>query len=216
MKLYMFDYCSHCQMTNMVAKYKGLLVNNVILQYHDLTARERMANSSTVPILEKPDGSYMAESMDIAHYFDHLSDKRIILPPSYEDETTEWLEDITYYYRRLTFPRIVKLKLPEFRDEKSIECFTKNKEAMIGMTFEEALTNTADWKKAVDYLLGKLTFLTPPAEFNNQISWDDVRIFPILRNLTMVKDLYFPKELLEYMNQIASLCSINLYFNRAI
>ncbi|MFV0365230.1 MAG: glutathione S-transferase N-terminal domain-containing protein [Mangrovibacterium sp.] len=114
MKLYMFDHCPHCQLANMVAEYKGIQIEKVYLQNHDTASRKRMANSSTVPILEKPDGSYMAESLDIAHYFDHLSDMRIILPPSQEDKVNQWIEKADFYYRRLTFPRTTLLQLPEF------------------------------------------------------------------------------------------------------
>lgn len=216
MKLYIFDYCPYCQIANMVAKYKGLKVENVILQNHDIASRERMANSSTVPILEKPDGTYMAESSDIAHFLDRLSDKRIILPASKEQEIHEWMDKALFYIHRLTFPRTVKIGLPELQSPEAIEWFTKNKEAMIGMSFDEAMAHDEEWRKEMEKLLAELSFMQLPSTFDNQLSWDDIQLFPFLRNLTMVKDLAFPKPLMNYLNEIASLCNINLYLHRAV
>lgn len=83
------------------------------------------------------------------------------------------------------------------------------------MTFEEAMAHIAEWKVEMDKLLTEIDFLTLPSAVDNHLSWDDVRLFPFVRNLTMVKDIVVSKTLLEYINQIACICGISLYFHCA-
>ncbi|MGJ8679544.1 MAG: hypothetical protein ACSHXM_04375, partial [Paraglaciecola sp.] len=56
----------------------------------------------------------------------------------------------------------------------------------------------------------------PELSINKELGMDDVLIFPILRNLSMVKGMEFTQQTLSYMQHIASLTNSELYFDRAL
>ncbi len=106
--------------------------------------------------------------------------------------------------------------LPEFATQSAIEFYRVNKEAMIECSFEQALENTAEHKSRVEEVLSDLPLLVKPSDRGGLLSWDDVMIFPMLRNLTMVKDIQMPAQVVDYINEVAALTKVELYTDRAI
>jgi len=54
-----------------------------------------------------------------------------------------------------------------------------------------------------------------PGEQGNTLGWDDVMIFPTLRNLGMVRGLQFPPALRRYVDEVTRLSGVPSYFERA-
>lgn len=94
--------------------------------------------------------------------------------------------------------------------------YTKNKSAMIGMSFEQAYANTTDFLEPINVLLSKLNWLRLPSERSNQLSYDDVNLYPTLRNLTVVKGIQFPERVRQYLDEITALTTIPLYDEVAV
>ena len=91
----------------------------------------------------------------------------------------------------------------------------KKKEKSLGMSFEEAFDNTEQYKKAVEVALADMPAPPLPAQQMNQLGWNDIFVFPVLRNLTMVEDLAMPDELAQYVAAVAELTDIKLYTDLA-
>ncbi len=216
MKLFLFEHCPHCIKAEMVAHYKGVTIEKVYLQNDDVEARIEKVGANMVPILQKPDGSYMPESLDIAQIFDSMSQQKIILPSNKAEQVNDWLTKANAFSGQLTHPRWMKIELPEFQRPEAVAWYTKNKQAMIGMTFEQALANTAEFKAGYEECLAQIDFITLPSEQSNQISWDDVMLFPFIRNATVVKDLRIPERVEQYLAQIAELTTIRLFYDVAL
>ena len=51
---------------------------------------------------------------------------------------------------------------------------------------------------------------------NGQLSLEDIIVFPVLRNLTCVKDIEFPPAVLAYITNMAKLSDVPLYFDKAV
>ncbi len=75
MKLYIYDHCPFCVRARMVFGLRGVAVEEVILQNDDEETPIKMIGAKQVPILQKDDGSFMGESLDIVRYIDEMAGK---------------------------------------------------------------------------------------------------------------------------------------------
>ena len=75
MKLYIYDHCPFCVRARMIFGLRGVEVENVILANDDEDTPIGMIGAKQVPILEKDDGTFMGESLDIVHYIDETAGK---------------------------------------------------------------------------------------------------------------------------------------------
>lgn len=216
MKLFVFDHCPYCVKVMMLVGLKALPVERVYLQNHDVESRIAMVGANMVPILQKADGSFMAESLDIVSYLDNLDGKPVITLASQADAVSQWQEASGYFSSRLLYPRSVLLGLPEFGSQEAIAWFTQNKSAMIEMSFEKALAQTADYLEGLAKCWPRLDWLQLPSERGNKLNIDDINLFPGLRNLTMVKGLVFPARVRAYIEEVAALTQIDLYDDRVV
>ena len=105
---------------------------------------------------------------------------------------------------------------PEFETEGARAYFQKKKEKMLGVSFDYAFADSDTYLKDVNTMLADMPQLTPPSSRDNQLGWDDIYIFPTLRNLTMVKGLEWPAPVKQYVTEIAALCNIHLYDEQAV
>ena len=80
------------------------------------------------------------------------------------------------------------------------------------MTFTEAMSKTEHYIGRINDMLSKLPLLKASAS----LGMDDVLIFPFLRNLTMVKGLEWPQPVKQYVDDIAALTDIHLYWQQAV
>ncbi|KHT61484.1 glutaredoxin [Photobacterium gaetbulicola] len=216
MKLFVFDHCPFCIKAMMVAGLKKADIELVYLQNHDVDARIDKVGANLVPILQKEDGSYMAESLDIAAYIDALDGNPVLATGSNDDNISAWADIARPFSSRLLYPRWMKVDLPEFQCEEAKAWFTKNKTAMIEQDFDEAFSNSDAYLVELNASFDKLSWLQLPSERNNVLSYDDVNLFPSLRNLTVVKGVKFPARIRQYIDEVAALTSTSLYDDIAV
>ena len=70
MKLYIYDHCPFCVRARMIFGLRDVAVEEVVLANDDEATPIGMIGSKQVPILQKEDGSFMGESLDIVRYID--------------------------------------------------------------------------------------------------------------------------------------------------
>ena len=215
MKLYLYDHCPFCVRVEMVAHYKEIPFQTVYLLNDDEQTCYRLVNAKQVPILEFDDGTAMPESLDIAIKFDIMGNAAKTITPKNNAETIiKHIDTAADASRCLLFPRDIMLDLPEFATQSAKDYFRAKKEATIKRPFEQAMQETEQHKAAVETMLATLPQL--PEQENGSLSWDDVLIYPMLRNLTMIKKLHFPQPVLGYINNVSHITKTQTYFNRAI
>ena len=64
MKLYVYDHCPFCAKARMIFGLKSLPLELNYLLENDADTPTRLVGKKTTPILQKADGSHMAESME--------------------------------------------------------------------------------------------------------------------------------------------------------
>ncbi|PIT59804.1 glutaredoxin 2 [Snodgrassella alvi] len=215
MQLYLYDHCPYCVRARMISGKKMVPVENIYLLNDDEDTPNKLIGKKMVPILVKNDGSAMGESLDIVHYIDQLTGgaplNTIIRP-----EIEGWIKIADTYRNYLTLPRCISIKLPEFATQSAIDYFISKKTAIFG-DFQQHLRNSQIY---IDRLNADLIALSPlilsDRGVNGTFSMEDILLFPLLRNLTMVKGVEWTAPVLDYMNSISRITQIPLFDDRTI
>ena len=209
MKLYIYDHCPYCLKARMIFGLKNIPVELHVLLNDDAETPTRMVGQKQVPILQKDDSRYMPESMDIVHYVDKL-DGKPLLTGKRSPTIEEWLRKVNGYANKLLLPRFAKSAFDEFSTPAARKYFVDKKEASAG-NFADLLAhsdglikNISDDLRALDKLIVK------PNAVNGELSEDDIQLFPLLRNLTLVAGINWPSRVADYRDNMAKQTQINL------
>lgn len=217
MKLYLYEHCPYCVRVEMVAHYRRVPVEKVWLANDDEESCRRLIGTKQVPILECPDGRAMAESMDIAHVLNELGHAHHELREETEANIAcrTALDHVQLAIYCLLFPRDIAIGCPEFASAEAREYFRNRKEVLIGRPFAQALAETPQHMAVVEAALARMPVPPLPSEMGDTLGWDDVLVFPTLRNLGMVRGLKFPPRLRQYIDEVTQLSGVPSYFERA-
>lgn len=215
MKLYIYDHCPFCLKARMIFGLKNIPIELKVLLNDDEATPTKMIGKKMAPILQKDDSRYLPESMDIVHYVDKL-DGEPLITGSTNAAISEWLRHVQSYVQQLTIPRIAKAPFDEFATPEARAYFTKKKEAMIG-SFADLLTHSPGLIKKISDDLRKLDkLIVQPNAVNGELSEDDIHLFPLLRNLTLVAGIEWPSRVAAYRDNMAKQTQINLMSSHAI
>ncbi|AKD39311.1 GrxB family glutaredoxin [Pasteurella multocida] len=215
MELYVYDHCPYCVRAMMIFGLKNIPFKKHVLLNDDEKTPIRLVGKKVVPILVKEDGTAMPESLDIVKYIDaHYGEA--ILQTAVRPEIEALLAEITSYSNYLLMPRFVKLDLAEFATQSAIDYFTKKKTDYVG-DFTQHFNNTPTYLARLTQDLEKLSALVMgETSLNQHLSFEDILVFPLLRNLTCVKGLRFPARLEKYIKRLSELSKVELYTSQAI
>ncbi|HII3707274.1 GrxB family glutaredoxin [Pasteurella multocida] len=215
MELYVYDHCPYCVRAMMIFGLKNIPFKKHVLSNDDEETPIRLVGKKVVPILVKEDGTAMPESLDIVKYIDaHYGEA--ILQTAVRPEIEALLAEITSYSNYLLMPRFVKLDLAEFATQSAIDYFTKKKTDYVG-DFTQHFNNTPTYLARLTQDLEKLsTLVMGETSLNQHLSFEDILVFPLLRNLTCVKGLRFPARLEKYIKRLSELSKVELYTSQAI
>lgn len=215
MKLYIYDHCPFCLKARMIFGLKNIPVEINVLLNDDEQTPVRMVGEKIVPILQKDDSRYMTESMDIVHYVDNLDGKPLLTGPR-SPQIEEWLRKTNGYVNHLLLPRIAKAPFDEFATPEARAWFIRKKEAAIG-SFADHLAHSAGLIKNVSNDLRTLDkLIQKPNAVNDELSEDDIHLFPLLRSLTLVAGVDYPSRVADYRDNMAKQTQINLLTSRAL
>ncbi|URJ85081.1 GrxB family glutaredoxin [Pasteurella multocida] len=215
MELYVYDHCPYCVRAMMIFGLKNIPFKKHVLLNDDEETPIRLVGKKVVPILVKEDSTAMPESLDIVKYIDaHYGEA--ILQTAVRPEIEALLAEITSYSNYLLMPRFVKLDLAEFATQSAIDYFTKKKTDYVG-DFTQHFNNTPTYLARLTQDLEKLSALVMgETSLNQHLSFEDILVFPLLRNLTCVKGLRFPARLEKYIKRLSELSKVELYTSQAI
>ena len=215
MKLYIYDHCPFCLKARMIFGLKNIPVELVVLLNDDEATPTKMIGKKMAPILQKDDSRYLPESMDIVHYVDKI-DGEPLLTGAANSAISDWLRHVNSYVQHLLLPRIAKAPFDEFATPAARAYFTQKKEAMIG-SFADHLTHSPGLTKKISDDLRKLDKLIVQSNaVNGELSDDDIHLFPLLRNLTLVAGIEWPSRVAAYRDNMAKQTQINLLSSHAI
>ncbi|EJU51862.1 GrxB family glutaredoxin [Neisseria meningitidis] len=213
MKLYIYDHCPFCVRARMAAGLFGADVEETVLANDDEATPIGMIGAKQVPVLQKEDGSFMGESLDIVRHFDREDRLKDEVRP----EIRAWLDKVGGYNDKLVQPRVIKIGLPEFATPEEVKYFTDKKEKSIG-SFSANLNKTAQYLERINADLQELENLMDGASdgINGGIGMEDILVFPVLRNLTVVRGIEWSQKVMGYLMTMSEKSGVPLYFDRAL
>lgn len=210
MKLYVYDHCPYCVKARMIFGFKDLPYEMVTLLNDDVETPMGMIGQKMVPILQKEDGSFMPESMDIVHYVDQKFGMPMVKGEC-NPAVSEWIAASREYMSKLCYPRWVRAPLDEFATESARAYFTQKKEASIG-SFADAMKQSDDLKERAQEHVAKLAPLIKAKDaVNGQLSEDDIHLFAALRSLSIVRGIEYPETVAAYRKRMAERAAIPLH-----
>jgi glutaredoxin 2 len=192
----MFEHCSLCFRVRMAAGLKGLHLQEVPVLDDDTETMTKFAGKRQIPILIKNDGEAMLESMDMVKYVEAQGEPELIGPE--REEIAAWSEAVIQRTAPLTMPRYPLLGLPEFATVAALSHYQVRKRKVFG-DFTELLART---RTLISELMPELEALDrmieSPTAINGTLSFDDIRVLPLLRSAAVVKGLQFPSKVRAY------------------
>lgn len=216
MILYSYDHCPYCVKARMIFGLKGVSFEHKILLNDDEETPISMIGQKMLPILQKEDGSYLPESMDIVQYIDKLGEAEV--KPSREYlPLNQWLAGARNYHYRLAMPRWPKMPIEEFATESAQAYFTKKKEAGIG-PFPEHVKKTQEYiQMSKEHLMVLENMIVgTPYFWGEELTEDDFHVFATLRVMTTTKGVEFPPKVNAYMNDMSQRTGVPLHWDIAL
>lgn len=210
MKLHIYEHCPFCVRARMIFGIKKFPVELSVMSEADADTPTRMVGKKIAPILEKDDGTFMAESMDIVHYVDELGGDTF-LNGTGNAEIDRWCETATATLFRLVIPRFIRAEFAEIRTPASREAYVQRERRAFG-DLDKLMLETHALLQNMNARLDALeTLLVNRQEINES----DFRLYPLLRSLTIVKDIRFGPNTRIYIDFMSALTGVNNLFNQA-
>ena len=215
MKLYLYDHCPFCVRARMIFPLRRLQVEEIYLPYDDETTPTGFVGAKLLPVLEKPDGTYLGESLEVVRFVDtHVNGG--CLDMEVRPQIEFLMDEMAVNEYKLVLPRMVLLGLAEFPNQAAIDYYTVRKEAVIG-DFKTNMAQSPVYIAQIEAVLEKLSRLVISSNgMKGYFSLEDILIFPLLRNLTMVRGLVIPKNIKEYILSMSAQTNIPLFWSRAV
>lgn len=214
MKLYLYDHCPYCVRARMIFGVRGIACEEIYLPNDDEATPIGLIGQKMLPILVKEDGTAMGESLDIVAYIGEVCGET--LPENVRGAIQNWPEKVRTCQNRLVMPRCVQIGLEEFATPEAVAYFTRKKTGYIG-DFAENLRNSAEYIAQLEQDLAALEPLVADSgSLNGTFGMEDILVFPILRNLTMVKGVHWPAKIRAYLERMSAAARVPLYFDKAV
>lgn len=209
MKLYVYEHCPFCVKARMIFGLKNLPIEVKTLLNDDEKTPITMVGQKVVPILQKADGSFMPESMDIVKFIDN-SDHKPLLNGPISAAVAAWLKHVSQYTPKLIIPRFASAPFEEFATVQARQYFIDKKQANLG-DLKEHLQHSPGLVKKINQDLRDLDkLIKEPNAVNGELSEDDIHLFPLLRSLSIVKGVELPTRVQAYRDNMAKQTQINL------
>ncbi len=196
----MFEHCSLCFRVRMIAALKRLHLQETVVLDDDTDTMVGLAGKRVIPVLVKDDGQPMLESMDMVKYVDGHGDPILVGPE--RPEIAAWADQVVAKTAPLTMPRYPLLGLPEFATVAALDHYNLRKRKAFG-DFVELRANTRRYISDLMPSLEELDrLIETPLAVNGALSFDDIRVLPLLRSVAVVKGLRFPGKVRNYFESM--------------
>lgn len=207
MKLYVYDHCPFCVRARMIMGLKNVPVETVILPNDDEETPIKMIGKKMLPILETDDNKFIGESLDIVTYIDENFGKRVMTQTEQTD-VDAWIESAGQTIYKLSIPRWSYSSYPEFELGRSRQYFSEKKESVFGC-FTALMKNTPELLKVINTRLIELDNLLAKLDVQNgQWSMTDIKLYPMLRSLSIAKGVIWPAGVDAWRNKMAGECDV--------
>ncbi|WP_333918193.1 glutaredoxin 2 [Vibrio crassostreae] len=208
MKLYIYDHCPFCARVAYIAQSLGLDIELVSVDYDDAQTLIDLIGKKMVPVLQKVDGSIMAESLDIIAYFMDLKSSDEQRVPS--EQAALFQSRAFPLTQQIGRPRWWNLDLAEYRSAGSKEAWRASKETE-DFNFEELLEKTPQFVQLINPLLKDAELLLDIEHGESSLPLIDQALnFSMLRGFYAEATVEWPNDLNRWMETKSQELGISL------
>ncbi|SPJ32366.1 glutaredoxin 2 [Kushneria phyllosphaerae] len=216
MDLYIYDHCPFCVKARMIFGLREVPVTLKTLLNDDAETPTRLVGEKKVPILEFEDGYPLDESLAIVKCIDSEAEGVKVMDGPRNPEIERWVKASSDTVGKLFIPRVPRAPLGEFATIDAAEHFMRNKEAMFG-PFDTLLAQTPELLVEMTRWLNELdAMIQSPEAVNGVLSMDDIELFPVLRQLSLVAGVQYPERVEAYRQAMARLADVPLHDEIAV
>lgn len=205
MKLFIYEHCPFCVRARMIFGLKHVPFELDVIMEGDAETPTRMVGRKVVPILQKDDGSYMPESMDIVRLVDNLAAPHLLNNPRHEALET-WTKEAWPLVSKLAVPRFTKGDFRELATTEARAAYTAREEKAFG-DLDALMAETPTRLAEINDKLAALETLLDP---ESAISETDFILFPVLRSVSIVKGVQFGAKTTAYISRICTLAHVDM------
>lgn len=215
MKLYVYDHCPFCVRSRMIFGLKDVECEIIVLPNDDEETPTRLIGKKMLPVLVTESNEAIGESLDIVKYIDENYGASVLTAA--DDPAIEaWMEEATKVIYPLAIPRWASADFEEFRQDAARKYFVSKKEAVFG-PFPRLLEQTETMVTEINAKLEILEVLFSQQEKETgRFSLTDIRLFPLLRSLSIVKGIKWPQKIDAWRREMALRSQVNLNDDIAI
>ena len=158
-----------------------------------------------------------ARLCDEIPHFGNLCQHTVLgrLKEAVRPEIQAWLDKVGQYANKLIQPRDVLAGFPEFATPSAVAYFTERKQKLIG-DFAENLEATGRYLAQLDADLAELEPLIATPASAEAAGMEDILLFPLLRNLTIVRGLVLPPKTAAYVAAVSAMSGVPLLTDKAV
>ena len=211
MKLFVYEHCPYCVRVRVALALKGIDCDIEYLRDDDITGHVDKIGVKNVPILQKNDGTYMGESLDIIDYIDGLLGDKIFMDKTINSEIESLYSEIRLAFSALVFSYTHLLNFPEIDTEASKKYYVNRFLNKLPYdTLESLVADRENLKQKVAPYLEKISMLLnkDSAMVGNTMGINEVLLFSPLFTITAVEDIILPQKLSVYLNTVMQHCNI--------
>ena len=215
MKLYVYDHCPFCVRSRMIFGLKDVACEIITLPNNDEETPTRLIGKKMLPVLVTESNEAIGESMDIVKYIDEAYGASVLTVPD-NSAIEAWMEEAIKLIYPLAIPRWASSDFEEFRQDVARQYFVNKKEAVFG-SFSCLLEHTEIMVTEINEKLAVLELLFSQQERDTgHFSLTDIRLFPLLRSLSIVKGVHWPSRVNAWRREMAVRSQVNLNDDIAI
>ncbi len=215
LKLYVYEHCPFCVRARMIFGLNNVPVELVMLPNDDEETPIAMTGKKMLPILEISKKETIDESLDIVHYIAEIRGASC-LSLGRDSKIESWAEDASKTIYELAIPRWAYSDFPEFASISARQYFIDKKQGAFG-GFSALVARTPALLDEINQRLVELdVMLRNKDNVVNEWSLTDVILFPVVRSLSIVKGVEWPRSVDEWRCRLASQSGILLHDEVAI
>jgi len=199
----------------MIFGLKNIACEVIYLPNNDEETPTQLIGKKMLPVLVSENHEPMGESLDIVQFIDENYGSPVLTLP--ENVAIEaWMEDATKVIYLLAIPRWASSDFEEFRHYEARKYFVSKKEAFFG-SFPHLLDQSEKLIAEINLKLEGLEFLLSQQEMDTEhFSLTDIRLFPLLRSLSIVKGIHWPNLVDAWRKEMSAWSRVNLNDDIAI
>lgn len=218
MKLYVYEHCPYCIRVRVALAIKNIKCEIKYLHDDDIEGHTDKIGVKNVPILEKDDGTFMGESLDIIAYIDNLDGMPIFTDAQVQGDIQKILSEVRHILSPLVFSYTHMLNFPELETASSREYYINRFMNKIPYDrLEDVIADRENLKKQIKPYLDDISKHIKSSKFidGKKLSMNEILLFPLLHCLTAVENLDAPIVLKEYLETVGEQCDLKPFYKWA-